>query len=54
LTLREDYNTIRDKGLKEWNDNITNEYMKSSWILSVNPVPVREAEGRANDRGPPW
>jgi hypothetical protein len=28
-------------------------YMKSSWILSLDPVPVREAEGRASDWGPP-
>jgi hypothetical protein len=58
VTLRRDYNTIRataerHEWLKEWNDNITNEYMKSSWIPSVDPVPVREAEGRTSDIGPP-
>jgi hypothetical protein len=58
MMLRRDYNTIwdtaeRHEWLKEWKDNITNEYMKSSWILSVDPVPIREADGRASDRGPP-
>jgi hypothetical protein len=54
LTLRRDYNTIQDTAnrhewLKEWNDNITDEYMKPSWIPSVDPVPVREADGSASD-----